>query len=230
MHPTPQPPRRRLVLVTLLALVSLGVLALTHPALGPAVWSRGDDLALAVAWLVAVVAAAWLFLATGTCVVALGLGRPRIARRLAPALPFGVRRLVEVAVVAACVSLPALPAHAVGPAPVAPAGVVIDQPVVRGRIATAPVVRTAPAPVPPVAPPAAPVSAARDVIVRSGDNLWSIARNALTHDSARRPNDTEVARYWHAVIAANRSTLRSRDASLIFPGEVVTLPPPPAVS
>lgn len=110
MHPTPQPARRRLVLVTLLALVSLGVLALTRPALGPAVWSRGDDLALAVAWLVAVVAAAWLFLATGTCVVALGLGRPRIARRLAPALPFGVRRLVELAVVAACVSLPALPA------------------------------------------------------------------------------------------------------------------------
>ena len=39
-----------------------------------------------------------------------------------------------------------------------------------------------------------------------------------------RSTDADVARYWQRVIAANRTTLRSGDPSLIFPGEVVTLP------
>ena len=37
------------------------------------------------------------------------------------------------------------------------------------------------------------------------------------------PNDA-IARYWQRLIAANRTTLRSGDPSLIFPGEVITLP------
>jgi hypothetical protein len=37
-------------------------------------------------------------------------------------------------------------------------------------------------------------------------------------------------RHWLVVIAANRSTLRSGDPSLIFPGEIVTVPPATAVS
>jgi hypothetical protein len=235
----PQAPRRRLVLITLLALASLGVLALSRPALGPPAWVRGDDLALAVAWIVAVAAAAWLFLATGVCVIALGFGRPRIAQRLAPALPSGIRRLVEIAVVAACVALPALPAlpaQAAGPAP----AVIVDQPVVRGAVTPAPkpdrpVERSAPAPAPalaptPASPPAREPSGETRHIVVAGDNLWLIARNALTHEFARHPSESEVAHYWRAVIAANRSTLRSRDPSLIFPGEIVSLPRPPAVS
>ncbi len=40
------------------------------------------------------------------------------------------------------------------------------------------------------------------------------------------PDDATIARYWQAVIAANRTTLRSGDPNLIFPGELVTLPPP----
>jgi len=67
-------------------------------------------------------------------------------------------------------------------------------------------------------------------VVRAGDNLWLIARNALTRDGARRPSESEIARYWRAVITANRSTLRSGDPSVIFPGEIVSLPPPAVVS
>jgi hypothetical protein len=239
----PHVPRRRLVLVALLALSSLGLLAVARPALGPAAWARGDDLALAVAWIVAVAAAAWLFIATGVCVIALGFGRPRIARRVAPALPFGIRRLVEIAIVSACVALPASPAPAAGPAPTAPT-VIVDQPVVRGPVTDVPVVVApnpdrpversglvaAPAPAPAIPPTPAPPRAGRHVVVRAGDNLWLIARNALTRDGARRPSESEVAHYWRAVITANRSTLRSGDPSVIFPGEIVSLPPPAVVS
>ena len=53
-----------------------------------------------------------------------------------------------------------------------------------------------------------------------GDNLWTIARGALGGTAA----DAEVAPYWNALIAANRSRLRSGDPNLIYPGEVLGLP------
>ena len=63
--------------------------------------------------------------------------------------------------------------------------------------------------------------------MRAGDNLWLIARAALERTSTARVDDADVARYWRTVIGANRSTLRSGDPSLVFPGEIVTLPPAP---
>jgi hypothetical protein len=221
----PRRPRLRLVLVTLLALGSLGALVVAHPALTGSVWSHGDDLALATAWVVAAVASAWLFLATAACVLALGCARPRLALRLAPALPLGIRRLVEVAIVGWCLTIPALPAPALGPARVA--AVVVDQPVVR-----TPMPRPDPAIVVPAPPPLpqTPSALPQNLVVHAGDSLWLIARASLTRVSGTRPDDAEVARYWHAVIAANRSTLRSGDPSLIFPGEIVSLPRPSAVS
>src|SRR5665213_2176006 len=101
-----------LITATALTALALGALVPMRPHLDAATWVRGDDLALAVAWIIAVAASAWLFVATGACVLALRLGRPRVARRLAPTLPAGIRRLVEVAIVASCVALPALPASA----------------------------------------------------------------------------------------------------------------------
>jgi nucleoid-associated protein YgaU len=212
------------------------------------------------------------------------LSPPATRARLARNLPLGIRRLVELAVVASCLSVPALPAYAAHPA----SGFVVDQPVVRAphalalpsppastrvsapHFTTAPAStvapksttappstkRLAPAPTPassaPVVvepsaharsgslprsedAPAAPTSgdtgpAAQRVVVRAGDNLWVIARTALFDASHTQPDDHDVARYWTLVIAVNRSTLRSGDPSLIFPGEVVTLPPVPAVS
>ena len=60
--------------------------------------------------------------------------------------------------------------------------------------------------------------------MRPGENLWVIARTALTAATGQPPRDSEVVRYWNRVIAANRATLRSGDPNLIFPGEIVTLP------
>ncbi|MDP9334735.1 MAG: hypothetical protein M3Q30_15710 [Actinomycetota bacterium] len=230
-------PRLRLVLVTLLALASLGALVVAHPRLSATVWSRGDDLALAVAWFVAVTASAWLFVATGACLLALGLARPRLAGRLASTLPFGIRRLVEVAIVGSCLAIPALPAPALGP-PRVSAVVVDDQPVVRApetSVPTTPAPTTlvpAPIPRPDPAPATGPTPSELPpyVVVRAGDSLWLIARASLMRVSGTRPDDTAIARYWHAVIAANRSTLRSGNPGLIFPGEIVALPRPSGVS
>jgi nucleoid-associated protein YgaU len=55
--------------------------------------------------------------------------------------------------------------------------------------------------------------------VRWGESLWSIAEAALgTEDPAR------VAGYWPRIYRANRSIVGS-DEDLIFPGEVLELPP-----
>jgi hypothetical protein len=62
-------------------------------------------------------------------------------------------------------------------------------------------------------------------VVVPGDNLWQIARVEIMRVSGSdHVDDAQVAPYWQRVIAANRSTLRSGDPSLIFAGEVVTLP------
>jgi nucleoid-associated protein YgaU len=66
--------------------------------------------------------------------------------------------------------------------------------------------------------------------VRPGDNLWRIARAEFIGRSDAHPRDDAIVRYWRLVIDANRPTLRSGNPSLIFPGELVTLPPVPDVS
>ncbi len=203
---------------------ALGALGAARPDLSAATWAQGDDLALAVAWIVAFAASAWLFVTSAACALALGCARPSLAGRLAGMCPSGIRRWVEVAIVGSCIALPALPARAATPPTTATTAVAVvaDQPVVHAP--QAPAIAPAPAPAP---LPAAPT---QQVVVRPGDNLWLIARTSLANAPGRPPTDAEVARYWRAVIAANRPTLRSGDPSLIFPGEIVALPPTTAVS
>lgn len=75
-------------------------------------------------------------------------------------------------------------------------------------------------------PPAAARPATHEV--EPGEHLWSIAEDALAAAWGRPPSDAEVAPYWRAVIAENRDVLATPDdPDLIFPGQVVTLPPPP---
>ncbi|MET0566371.1 MAG: hypothetical protein ABW021_08010 [Acidimicrobiia bacterium] len=63
------------------------------------------------------------------------------------------------------------------------------------------------------------------VVVEPGDHLWKIAEGQL-HAMLDRPvRPGEVVPYWLAVIETNRSGLKSGDPDLIYPGEVVTLPP-----
>jgi nucleoid-associated protein YgaU len=58
----------------------------------------------------------------------------------------------------------------------------------------------------------------REWTVRRGDTLWDIAGEVLdTSDQAR------IARYWPAIHRANRETI-GPDPSLLFPGQILSLP------
>jgi len=84
-----------------------------------------------------------------------------------------------------------------------------------------------PAPLAPSSPsPATTVGATHTVV--SGDHLWSIAADHLASTSGRNAGDltaADIAPYWSRVIDLNRSRLRSGNPNLVYPGEVVDLPP-----
>lgn len=67
--------------------------------------------------------------------------------------------------------------------------------------------------------------------VAGGENLWVIAAEDLAARrgvSAAELDEEAVAAHWHAVIEANADRLRSGDPDLVFPGERLRLPAPPA--
>lgn len=79
------------------------------------------------------------------------------------------------------------------------------------------------------AAPAAPSAPAGEVTLEAGDHLWSVAERALTDAWGRAPSDAELAPFWEQVVEANRDRLPDpANPDLVFPGEVVTVPPPPA--
>jgi nucleoid-associated protein YgaU len=219
--------RARLGVITFLAAATLAALVTVRPGGSLA---DGDTLATIVAWLVGVAASGWLSFSGAACLAA------TVTRRPPPRFaPVALRRLVEVALVTGAVALPALPARAAGPPSPPP-----DQPVVRAADAlvlpapstlpptpqlTAP---KPPTPLPTPLPSPSPVRS-RTHIVEPGENLWSIARSALATAGSHQPSDAQLIAYWHALIASNRTSLRSRSPSLIFPGEIVTLPPLPSL-
>ena len=64
--------------------------------------------------------------------------------------------------------------------------------------------------------------------VEPGDHFWSIAERVLGERWGRRPTTVETDGYWRALVAANRPRLADRDnPDLLFPGQVLTLPPLP---
>ena len=89
------------------------------------------------------------------------------------------------------------------------------------------------APIPPVVgtfvhpvAPAALVSQSTETThtVDGGDNLWVIADQHL-RAAGFEPTNAVITSYWRRVIEANRPTLRSGDPNLIYPGEIINLPP-----
>lgn len=63
------------------------------------------------------------------------------------------------------------------------------------------------------------------VVVEPGDHLWKISATHLAEDLGREATDSEIWPYWREVIVANTPALRSGDPDLIYPGEVISLPP-----
>src|SRR5690606_23021991 len=80
-------------------------------------------------------------------------------------------------------------------------------------------------PSPAVPPPAVPP----DVTVERGDNFWALAEQHLADAWGRAPTDAEVADHWVDLIDRNVDRLAPPgDPDLIYPGQVFTLPEPPA--
>jgi len=78
---------------------------------------------------------------------------------------------------------------------------------------------------PPAVPPAAPTDRhLRLWVVRPGDSLWSIAAEAARSRHVHAPG--AIAAYWWRVVEVNRPHLPDPDdPDLLFPGDVVRLPP-----
>jgi hypothetical protein len=102
---------------------------------------------------------------------------------------------------------------------------------------TAPIVPpTAPPPVAPIvpavppapaAPPPAPAAGATHTVT-GGEHLWSIATARVAGATGKPPVDlspADIAPYWLRVVELNRHRLRSGNPNLVYPGEVVELPP-----
>jgi hypothetical protein len=84
--------------------------------------------------------------------------------------------------------------------------------------------RTLAAPPP---PPSAPSTGATHTVA-PGEHLWSIAAARVAVRTGRAADDltsAEIAPYWSRVVEMNRSRLRSGDPSLVYPSEIIELPP-----
>ena len=206
-------PRLRLSLAAGASGLLLGGLLAHRPGLrGPVPQWSGDDIALAAAWMGAVVCSAWVTVVALATTVALGARGPRLAEVVARAAPRWICLLAGVAVVTSTLAVSsALPATAA-----------TDEPVV--RTPAPPPTRAAPAPTAPASRPVRHQSPPSTHVVQPGDNLWRVARDTLVVRGTAAPADREITTYWRRVIAANLATLRSGDANLIYPGEVITLP------
>jgi nucleoid-associated protein YgaU len=63
-----------------------------------------------------------------------------------------------------------------------------------------------------------------EVIVTEGDHLWALAERRVSEMLGRPAADHEIAPYWRNVIISNPE-LRSGNPDVIYPGEVIVLPP-----
>jgi hypothetical protein len=184
-------------------------------------------LALGCAW--------WLLLATVAYAGASVARVPGAVRACEWVTPRLVRRVVDRSIAASLVVGAFAPfgvARAAAtistPAPTAPHHVIVD---VRSgkRVTSLPAetrvsgVVTTPA-IPNVSAEPSPTS----VVVAPGDNLWDLSAAELARATGRDRagiTDREIAAYWRIVCDANRDTVRSADVNLIYPGEVIALPP-----
>ncbi|HVF73944.1 MAG TPA: hypothetical protein VM938_02750 [Acidimicrobiales bacterium] len=96
----------------------------------------------------------------------------------------------------------------------------------------APEAEPEPMPMPPAVTDAqgdAPVPAEETWTVRRGDSFWVIAEQRLADTWGRAPSAREIDPYWRALVEANRFRLADPgNPDLLFAGQVLAVPPPPA--
>jgi hypothetical protein len=199
-------------------------------------WLRAApaDALVAALRVVALALAGWLLVATVAYACASATSIPAAVRACEWATPRAIRRTIDralaVSIVAGAVTGPAS-AHHAGAVQDRPPPVSVD--VRSGKsLGSLPTDWS-----PPVSVPNTPVVAVVDrprepitatVVVTPGDNLWELSAAALARATARERvtlADDEIARYWRNVCDVNRDTLRARDVNVIYPGEIVSLPP-----
>jgi nucleoid-associated protein YgaU len=67
--------------------------------------------------------------------------------------------------------------------------------------------------------------------IQPGDHLWGVARATLADHRSTPVSNQDVATYLEQLVDANRANLADpRNPDLVYPGQVMTLPPPPATS
>jgi hypothetical protein len=78
---------------------------------------------------------------------------------------------------------------------------------------------------PATTPPSAAIRS-DDVTVEVGDSFWSIAAEELDRRGGAHPSDRQIVPYWRRLIEHNRARLVDPgNPDLIYPGQVVSLPP-----
>lgn len=172
--------------------------------------------ALAVAW--------YLLAATALAVVARRSGhRALVSFASAVSVPL-VRRMVGGALGLSLAATTLAGAAATGTAGAQPAGATTTTTaVIMQRLGDA-----APEGAPAAPPPMAGPEEARTWEVQPGQHFWAVAEQVLAQAWSRAAADDEVDRYWRPLVEANRSVLRDRDnPDLLYPGQVLTVPPPP---
>lgn len=213
--------RHRTVLAVLLALDLLG-LATLH-ALGDRSWTAWStsapptDAVVALLRFAAIGAGWWIAASTALYAASRMVGAARSAHLLRRLVVPSLRRLVEGALVGSLTLGTAAPATAERAIPPV---ILIERDTGSDHVGPT---RKVP---PPLVAPARSGDGRREPeqltihVVEPGEHLWAIAAATVGHTGTG-----EIGRYWRSLVAHNRDRLRSGDPDLVFPGEVIELPP-----
>jgi hypothetical protein len=205
--------------------------------------ARLHGTAAALGWATLPAVRRWADRAAAVSIVAataLGVGRPAAADPPPTSRPATAPVVVD-ADHRDPVSVPSHPpssvrtGHSVDPPPVPSVPSIDPVPAPEPPPTTAPLRTPTPQPpVVPLVPPAPPAplptpTAGATHSVTPGEHLWSIAAERVATSTGRSPADlspADIAPYWVRVVEINRPRLRSHNPNLVYPGEVVELPPP----
>lgn len=192
----------------------------------PAAWLDRvppEDAVIALVRLAALVTAGYLVVTTALYALATITRVPALIRGVRIVTLPSVRRVVDGALAATLVASTASLAFTTAPASA--------QTSRASAHAYVPVVATASdadagyVPTPAGDPPSAPATSV--YVVRTGDNLWTIAAHHLAKREevpAAQISVADVAGFWRELVELNASSLASGDPNVIFPGETIALP------